>query len=55
MPWNVRLIAHETKLRESAADFEEEDLEDAFENTWSMYRDWMAKDIEYLPLTRPGV
>jgi hypothetical protein len=42
-------------LRESAADFEWEEMEDAFENPWSMNRDRMAKEIEYLQLTRPGV
>jgi hypothetical protein len=42
-------------LRDSAADFEWEDMDDAVENWWSMNRDRMAKDIEYLQLTRPGV
>jgi hypothetical protein len=54
-PRNVRFTAHETMLRESAADFEWEEMEDAFENPWSMNRDRMAKEIEYLQLTRPGV
>ena len=55
-PRNVRFTAHdETMLRESAADFEWEEMEDAFETPWSMNRDRMAKDIEYLQLTRPGI
>ena len=53
-PRNVSFTAHETMLRESAADFEYEEMENAFENAWSMNRDCMARDIEYLRLTRPG-
>jgi hypothetical protein len=53
-PRNVSFSAHETMLRESAADFEYEEMENAFENAWSMNRDRMARDIEYLRLTRPG-
>lgn len=53
-PRNVSFSAQETMLREIAADFEYEDMEHAFENAWSMNRDRMAKEIEYLQLTRPG-
>ena len=41
-------------LRATAAEFEWEEMEDAFEIPWSMNRDRMAKDIEYLQLTCPG-
>jgi DDE superfamily endonuclease len=54
-PRNVQFTAHEIMLRDSAANFESEEMDDAFENRWSMNRDRMAKDIEYLQLTRPGV
>ena len=45
-PRNVRYTAHETMLKQSAADFDWEEMEDAFENPWSMNHNWMAKDIE---------
>jgi hypothetical protein len=54
-PRKVRFTAPETMLRESAADFEWEEMEDAFENPWSMNRDRMAKDVEYLQLTCPEI
>ena len=54
-PTNVTLTAHESMLRENAADFECEEMDDACENRWSRNRDRMAKDIEYLQLSRPGV
>jgi hypothetical protein len=52
---NVAFTAHETMLQENAALFEWEEIDEAFENRWSRNRDRMAKDIEYLQLTRPGV
>jgi hypothetical protein len=56
MPTNVTFTAHKTMLQENAAHFEGEEMDDAFENRWSRNnRDQMAKDIEYLQLTRPGV
>ena len=54
-PTNVAFTAHETMLQENAALFEWEEIDEAFENRWSRNRDRMAKDIEYLQLTRPGV
>jgi hypothetical protein len=54
-PRNVRFTAQETMLRESAADFEWEGMEDAFENPSSMNCNRMSKDKEYLQLTRPGI
>ncbi len=53
-PRNATLTAHEDMLRATAAEFEWEEMEDAFENPWSMNRDRMAKNIEHLQLTRPG-
>jgi len=53
-PRNATLTTHEDMLRATAAEFEWEEMEDAFEIPWSMNRDRMAKDIEYLQLTRPG-
>jgi hypothetical protein len=42
-------------LQATAAEFKWEEMEDDFEQIpWSMKRDQMAKDIEYLQLTRPG-
>ncbi len=43
-------------LQATAAEFEWEEMEDAFEQIpWSMKRDQMAKNIEYLQLTCPGL
>jgi hypothetical protein len=53
-PRNATLTAHEDMLQATAAEFEWEDMEDAFEIPWSTNRDRMAKDIEYLQLTHPG-
>jgi hypothetical protein len=55
-PRNATLTAHEDMLQATAAEFEWEEMEDAFEQIpWSMKRDQMAKNIEYLQLTCPGL
>jgi hypothetical protein len=54
-PKDTSLTPHEVMLRENAANFEWDEMHEGCEEGWSRNRDRMAKEIEYLKLSRPGV